>query len=143
MTELNLGIYIFVAIVVIFSTLFNLLVKRIFLSSVLTSLFSSIVFFGANYLQAGYVDPFFGLGFFITLIIGFFVSIILQFILSEFKSRRKQYKQKGASICLTLVLYLRQPNYGPKREIRGRIYFLNCNLTPANEELTGSARFNG
>lgn len=89
MNELNLGIYIFVAIVITFSTLFNLIVKSIFLSSVLTSLFSSIVFLGANYLQAGYIGPFFGLGFFITLIIGFFISIIFQFVISEFKARRK------------------------------------------------------
>jgi hypothetical protein len=92
MNELNFGLYIFVAIVVTFSVLVHLFVKSIFLSSVLTSLCSSIAFFVANFLQAGYVGPFFGLGFLITLIIGFFISIIIQFILSEFEARRKGSK---------------------------------------------------
>lgn len=89
MNEQNLGIFIFVGIVVGVSIFFQFFLKRIFISSVLAALCSSIIFLIVNYLHIGYLDPFFKIAFFVTLVIGFFISIILQFVISEFKARRK------------------------------------------------------
>lgn len=88
MNEQNLGIFIFAGIVMGVSIFFQFFFKRIFISSVLAALCSSIIFLFVNYLHIGYLDPFFKIAFFINLVVGFFISIIVQYVMSEFKARR-------------------------------------------------------
>lgn len=90
MGESHQGIVIFIIILLVFSVSINLMLNKIFLVAMLTSLCTSITFQYISYLHLGHLDPFYIIALITTCAISFFFSLIIGFVISYLKNKIKQ-----------------------------------------------------